>query len=180
MKKIKIICILLLIFIFSGCTNLENNVENTDKVDDEMLKPTLVSAKVLNERSNFGECELLKAAPEKAKKAIPYALSDENDYYLYFNFGDELCVTEISLQSSSYNVFGIKVGDELKSVGDILAKEEYIVSQENENFKWNVPGIVYSKDRINISFYTDSSEDNALITGIVVKTSDPQYAGITY
>jgi hypothetical protein len=175
----RIICLLILIsIILTGCAN-------PTKEREEMIQKTFEDAKILNEKSFFGEsdheeCKLLVRGNEKSRVALAYILDESKSHYYYFPFNDSNYITQIVLKTSDYHVFGIRVDDDFSTVDKRLKEEGYIKGEINENYKSDIPIVKFSKGYIKISFYIDPTKDPNKISEIVVSASDPKYAGIVY
>jgi hypothetical protein len=189
----RIICLLILISItLTGCAN-------PTKEREEMIQKTFEDAKILNEKSSLENCEFLSLAPEGAYHSTsgryslegePIGWENEKDSCAYGDYNDGMYLIEIALYTSSHNVFGINVGDDITSVYDIMKKEgykkgdSYLFSpvppskRDASSEEWQITP--FSKNYITILFYIDHKERDNKITEIEITASDPKYAGIVY
>jgi hypothetical protein len=164
----RIICLLILISLtLTGCAN-------PTKEREEIIQKTFEDAKELNEKSNFGECELLDPSPDTSFwSAGALWLADDVSEYYYREYNGGIYITNIILKSNSYHVFGIRVGDDLSSVDEILTREGYKKERINNNPGQNYPVVSYTKNYISISFYIDSDNSPDKLSKIAVAADDP-------
>jgi hypothetical protein len=156
--------------------------KNTKKENEEkMYELTFEIAEHLNKNSKlpFTLLEMLNLPEEETKKYgpdYPYIVeNDDNDvraYYFNYPFNsNNLRLTQIEIKSSNYNIYGVKIGDDISSVEKIM---------KNNNFKIdNIPYYYeetntknYSKYHLEIYFIT--KEDSGKISEILVTISDPE------
>ena len=150
-------------------------VGTTDKLAKEEAKKihtfTFEAAEELNENSNIF-FELLSATKNSDKLHImdapEEAISDDGDiqgFYFPYPEGSTPRITQININSEQCDVFGIKIGDDINSVEDIMNTNGYIPSETDEGSRAYYESIDlsvtrYSKHDINIHFMVKQGEPN--------------------
>ena len=186
MKKILILT--LITFALSGCapndiatktgtttvselsTEEPTTTEDANYIDEENIKEVNENSYMgieLNQDSGLSEEEASRYLAD-----MPYIIYPEEgdtEYYCfrYPNFDAPLTVTQIEINDSKYNVFGINIGDDIVSSEQVLhglgyKKQDYPVEDTNKYCKGDVLIFLHHDEntieRIVVSLKLDTEE----------------------
>ena len=166
MKKLVLILACIALMLFSGCADAQTR-------NGEMIRLTLESADELNEHSDFGSfCGLLQTKGVRTLPALKH-LDNRTDCCTIMEFDGKPRITQISLSTADYHVFGIRVGDDIGSVDEVMTAFGYTKADSAQSHR-----LVYKKHRISISF--SYNPDDQLIYEIFAGADDGMSDGKIY
>lgn len=168
MKKTKIILIViasLVALCVGGCFLAKNRY-------DYMMKQTIADVQILNEKSDLDGCSLLDSLPNASYH--PRYLADGVSRYFYSENVAGAFISEIYIKSSEYHVFGIRVGDDLSTVNEILKNEGFTKRRVLPPSSKEYPITRFRKHYLEVYFYVDPDKDNSTITKIGISVDVPR------
>jgi hypothetical protein len=176
MKKLKFLWIILFLVLLTVLGYVLNNARNYDL--------TLKEAENINQKCNLGleYMSFSRLSEERAKQYTiddpEMAITDDDKVKgYYFNYPENSAdrrLTQIYIKGSSYDFYGIQVGDDISKVKTIMAELGY--KQKKNIYYPNTATERYVKYHICIEFKTD--EKSTEIICISVTPSYPSLTGV--
>ncbi|NLT12069.1 MAG: hypothetical protein GXY06_06635 [Clostridiaceae bacterium] len=158
------------IFFIARAIYSYNNRYIPPEGDEEIYALTEQEVDRINANSNLLGCELLSEAPNGSITAVHTSIREgSRDFYYCFPYRGAQYITEINLVSEDADIFGISVGDTVKSASSVLLEEGY---SQQESAPENIH--IYRKHYIFIS-YTFNEDEVLVILGTSVQDPASQY-----
>lgn len=181
MKKLKIIITSIFLSItisiaFTGCNS--GTAAISPAKDSHIYELTIKEAEEINKNSKLGleffsfstvdEEDANRYGPDHPETA---STDDRGVYGYYFNYpyySKDSRLTQIVIETPQYNIYGIKVGDDVSTVKSIMEEKGYELT-ENTYVYEGTNTETYIKYHIYLRFETNNTE----IISILVSTYDP-------